>query len=161
VGAVLLAAAVGAALLSAAAAGAGPGMMARQGGAPASATLLIRHQRAHCHAWSLNGGPFAAVQTVSLTAGGTIRVIDDDVMPHRLVQVAGPAVSMRNGTTMPMMGRYGSKTPGLMNHMGATTTVAFAQPGTYRFRTRAGEDYFKGVVTTGDDNVLALTVHVS
>lgn len=125
-----------------------------------SALLLIRHQTAHCHAWSLDGGAFTASQAVTLRAGSTLTVIDQDVMPHRLVQLSGPRVTMRNGTTMPMMGGYVTATPGLMGHMGARTTVQFAHPGVYRFRTHAGEDYFVGVRTTGDDNVLTLTVTV-
>lgn len=126
-----------------------------------SASLLIRHQVAHCHAWSLNGGPFKASQAVALGVGSTLTVIDQDVMPHRLVELSGPAVTMRNGTTMPMMRGYVSPTPGLMGHMGAWTTVRFAHPGVYRFRTRAGEDYLQGIRTTGADNVLALTVTVA
>ena len=125
-----------------------------------SAVLLIRHQTAHCHAWSLNGGPFKAAQAVALSAGSTLTVIDQDVMSHRLVELSGPSVTMRNGTTMPMMKGYVSTKPGLMGHMGARTTVAFAHPGVYRFRTRAGEDYIKGIQTTGEDNVLTLTVTV-
>lgn len=130
------------------------------GRAQASATLLIRHQTAHCHAWSLNGGPFKAHQTLALRRGATLTVIDDDVMPHRLLELAGPGVTMRNGTTMPMTNRYASRTPGQMNHMGAWTKVRFATAGVYRFRTRAGEDYLKGIETTGADNVLTLTVTV-
>lgn len=36
-----------------------------------SATLLIRHQYAHCHTWSLNGGPFKARQNLTLKRGAT------------------------------------------------------------------------------------------
>ena len=126
----------------------------------ASALLQIRHQTAHCHAWSLNGGPFKAAQAVTLPTGSTVTVIDGDVMPHRLVQLSGPATKMWNGTTMPMMGRSVSGTPGQMSQMGARTSVRFAHPGVYRFRTRAGEDYVPGVKTTGADNVLTLTVTV-
>lgn len=149
--------------------GPGPGMMggygpASQAASSGSATLLIRHQYLHCHTWSLNGGAlnggqFAAHQRVRLERGSSLTVIDDDVMPHRLVELAGPRVSMRNGTTMPMMGGV-SGVPGLMNHMGASTTVAFAKPGVYRFRTRAGEDYRSGIETAGADNVLTLAVTV-
>jgi hypothetical protein len=44
--------------------------------------------------------------------------------------------------------------------MGATTTVKFLHPGTYVFTTKPGEDYMKGVKTTGEDNVLTLKVVV-
>ncbi len=144
----------------------GPGMMGGFGGtrssgsSNASATLLIRHQYAHCHAWSLNGGPFGAGQSVMLKRGASLIVSDFDVMPHQLVKLAGTSVTMRNGSTMPMMGGYVSQTPGLMSHMGASTTVTFSEAGVYRFRTRAGEDYMQGIHTSGADNVLTLTVTV-
>jgi hypothetical protein len=37
----------------------------------------------------------------------------------------------------------------------------FSKPGTYVFGTKPGEDYMKGVVTTGNDNVLRMKVQVS
>jgi hypothetical protein len=126
-----------------------------------TASLLIRHQRAHCHAWSLNGGPFTAAQRLTLDVGSRITIVNNDVMPHSLFKLSGPAVTMRNGTVMPMMGGgYVSQTPGLMNRMGARTSVTFVKPGAYRFRTKAGEDYMPGITTTGEDNVLTLTVTV-
>lgn len=145
--------------------GHGPGMMAgyvraSETASSGSAILLIRHQYFHCHTWSLNGGPFAAHQSVTLKRGRALTVIDNDVMSHRLVELAGARVTMRNGTTMSMMGDYASSKPGLMNGMGASTTVTFAKPGTYRFRTRGGEDYRPGIETAGADNVLTLTVIV-
>jgi len=123
--------------------------------------LLIRHQRAHCHAWSLNGGPYEAAQQVTLAADARLTVVNYDVMSHRLVKTSGPAVTMLNGTLMPMMGGgYVSQTPGLMSHMGSRTTVTFSRHGTYVFHTRAGEDYMPGVETTGADNILTLTVSI-
>ncbi len=49
-----------------------------------------------------------------------------------------------------------------MSRMGASVKVVFSKAGTYRFTTKAGEDY-KGinVKTIGEDNVLHLTVTVS
>src|SRR5690242_15076206 len=55
-------------------------------------TLVIRHQLRGCHSWSYAGGAYRPAQTVRLRAGSTITVIDDDVMPHTLVQLAGPRV---------------------------------------------------------------------
>lgn len=152
----------------------GPGMMGRRSGYGSgttgdhhsarvprtSATLLIRHQHAHCHAWSLNGGRFEARQSLKLRRGAALTVINYDVMPHRLVELAGPPVTMHNRTTMRMMGDYVSSRPGLMNHMGASTKVTFSKPGIYRFHTRAGADYMPGIQTSGADNVLTLTVSV-
>ena len=146
-------------------------------GAPAAlatpaATLTISHQLRGCHAWSLDGGRDRVAQTLHLRRGSTLAVVDYDVMPHRLLQLAGPSVRMRNlpassgmpmmgpGTSgMPMMGSQ-SAGPGMMNGMGAATRVAFARPGVYRFTTRPGEDYMAGVKTIGPDNRLRLTVVV-
>ena len=109
----------------------------------------------------MNGGPFGAAKKLDLQRGGTITFMNNDVMPHRLIQLAGTHAAMRNGTTMPMGARmHGPAAPGLMNHMGATTSIKLTQPGTYRFRTRAGEDYMAGLTTTGEDNILTLTVTV-
>lgn len=40
-------------------------------------------------------------------------------------------------------------------------TLSFTQPGTYKFDTKAGEDYTAGITTTGEDHTLRLTVIVS
>jgi hypothetical protein len=48
----------------------------------------------------------------------------------------------------------------LLNKPGATVTVSFPKAGTYVFGTKAGEDYMKGVKTTGEDNVLTLKITV-
>jgi hypothetical protein len=63
-------------------------------------------------------------------------------MSHALIKLSGPAVRMRNGSAMPMgMGMHGPAAPGVMNRMGATTTVSFTHAGTYVFTTKPGEDY--------------------
>lgn len=134
---------------------------ATSGRTVAGATVVIRHQVQHCHAWSVNGNAFAAAQRLSVERGATVTFVDDDVMPHRLVELAGARVAMRNGSTMPMgMGMGGSSAAGEMSSMGATTSIRLTKPGVYRFRTRAGEDYRSGFETTGKDNVLTLTVTV-
>ena len=48
----------------------------------------------------------------------------------------------------------------MMGHMGAKAKITFPAVGTYRFTTKAGEDYMP-MKTTGEDNVLGLTVTVS
>ena len=114
--------------------------------APRHVSLVIRHQVRGCHAWSVNGGAFRASQTVALRRGGWITVRNNDMMPHRLIETSGPSVRF--------VGRPN------MNHMGASVKVVFARAGTYRFTTKAGEDYMP-VKTVGEDNVLRLTVKVS
>jgi len=146
-------------------------------GAPAAlatppATLTIHHQLRGCHAWSLNGGRDAVAQTLHVRRGAALTVVDYDIMPHRLLQLAGPSVRMHNlpaSSGMPMMGpgtsgmpMMGSRSahPGMMAGMGASTRVAFTRRGVYRFTTRPGEDYMPGVKTVGPDNTLRLTVVV-
>jgi plastocyanin len=112
------------------------------------ATLTIRHQMHGCHAWSLNGGAYKASQSVALARGGTLKVIDNDVMAHRLVQLSGTKVTIRSAA---------------MKKMSASATVNFAKAGVYKFTTKPGEDYkwAAKMKTMGEDNVLRLVVRVS
>ena len=63
---------------------------------------------------------------VSVARSTALKVVDNDVMPHAFLQVAGPKVTI----TRPAM-----------RHMGATAVVRFSKAGVYRFTTKAGEDY--------------------
>jgi len=115
-----------------------------------NATVVIRHQQRGCHTWSINGGAWKATQKLTIVHGTTMIVIDNDVMPHQLVQKTGPAA------------RFTGKR--LMAHMGASVKVTFPKAGTYIFVTKAGEDYpmMAGMMKTiGEDYVLRLTVTVS
>ena len=114
--------------------------------APRSATLTIRHQTHGCHSWSLDGKSWSPSQKLNLATGGQLTVVDNDVMPHSLVQLSGPKASV---------------TGAAMKHMGASARLTFSAKGKYVFTTRVGEDYMKGVKTTGEDNVLRLVVTVS
>ncbi len=113
-----------------------------------AATLVIQHSTVGCHDWSLNGSPLATHQVAHLQHGNGITVTDNDVMPHELVQTAGPAAEMAGMQ---------------MGKLGAQSTMVFPTPGVYKFTTKAGEDYpsAAGIVTTGEDHVLTLTVYVS
>jgi plastocyanin len=117
--------------------------------APATggATVTIRHQMRGCHSWSFNSGPFKASQSVSVKAGTVLRFTNNDVMPHKLVQAAGPKVRLAHPN---------------MIKMASSATVKLTQKGVYRFTTKAGEDYAwaGSMKTVGEDNVLHLTVHV-
>jgi plastocyanin len=116
-------------------------------GAPATAHVSIRHQMAHCHSWSVDGNAWKASQSVKLARGGTIVFQNNDVMPHKLIQVSGSKL---------VLGKTAN-----MNKIGAKFTLKFSKAGTYTFKTVAGEDYMKGMKTTGEDNVLRLIVHVN
>lgn len=113
--------------------------------APKSATITIRHETKGCHSWALKGGTWNAKQSVTLSRGATLTVIDDDVMPHMLVKVSGPKVQL---------------VAPAMRMMAARAHVTFKTAGRYVFTTKPGEDYMKGVKTTGPDNVLKLVVVV-
>jgi hypothetical protein len=113
--------------------------------APKSATLTIRHQTQGCHSWSLNGSAWHPFQSTSLARGGMLTVVDTDVMPHTLIEVSGPKAAIAGAA---------------MRHLDARARVVFLTKGTYVFKTKAGEDYMKGVKTTGEDNVLRLVVKV-
>jgi hypothetical protein len=108
--------------------------------------LTIRHQTRGCHSWSFNGGAYKPTQAITLAKGSTLTVVNNDVMPLKFVRMSGPSVTL-------------SKTAN-MNHAGATTSVRFTRAGVYKFTTKVGEDYMKGVKTVGEDNVLRLTVTV-
>lgn len=120
--------------------------------APASShaggpVLIIRHQMRGCHAWSLGlSGAAKVSQTVWLKQGVHLGIGNNDVMPHRLVQVAGPRVSLPEGASM--------------SSIGAMVEVRFPRAGVYRFTTKAGEDYSNGMHTVGPDNTLKLRVIV-
>jgi plastocyanin len=115
---------------------------------PRNVKVVIQHQMRGCHAWSVNGGAVAVSRSARLASGGSATFTDNDIMPHKLILTRGPAVKFV-GTAA-------------MNHIGASVKVVFTKAGTYRFTTKAGEDY-KGMAmkTVGEDNVLHLTVTVS
>ena len=120
--------------------------------APASShesgpVLIIRHQMRGCHTWSVGVSGAAKVsQTVWLKRGVHLGIGNNDVMPHKLVQLAGPRASLPDGANM--------------NKIGAMIEVRFPKTGVYRFTTKAGEDYSKGMHTIGPDNTLKLRVIV-
>jgi hypothetical protein len=114
---------------------------------PASASVTIDHVTRGCHTLAVNGGaPGSPSRTLHLTAGGLLHVRNNDVMPQRLVRVAGPPAQF---------------VAAAMNHMGASGTVTFPTAGTYSLTTKPGEDYASGVHTIGPDNTLRIKVVVS
>ena len=114
---------------------------------PKSSTIMIRHQMRGCHTWSVNGSAYRATLSTSLARGGTITFMNMDVMPHKLLKTSGPAIHFAGKPNM--------------NHMNASVKVTFAKAGVYKFTTKPGEDYMKGMKTIGEDNDLHLTVKVS
>ena len=115
-------------------------------GAGSTAQIVIRHQMKGCHAWAVGNQAYSASQHVRVARGTTFTLVNNDVMPHTLIRLGGPKVAIGHA---------------LLNHVGASTTFKLLKPGTYRFGTKAGEDY-KGMAmkTIGEDNVLRMTVVV-
>ena len=109
-------------------------------------TITIRHQVRGCHAWSFAKGPYKSSLTARIDRDSGLYFVNNDMMPHKLIQLAGPKASL--------------STPN-MNHMGAHAYVTFKKAGVYKFTTKPGEDYMKGMKTVGPDNVLRLTVTVT
>jgi plastocyanin len=110
-------------------------------------TIAIRHQMRGCHSWSFNSGPFKPSLSASVRAGTVLRFTNNDVMPHKLVQAAGPKMRMVHPN---------------MIKMASSASVKLTQKGVYRFTTKPGEDYSwaGSMKTSGEDNVLRLTVRV-
>ena len=108
-------------------------------------TITIRHQVRGCHTWSYAGGSYKESLRIRVDRDAGLFVVNDDVMPHKLIQLSGPKASI----TKPKM-----------NHMGAQAYVTLKHTGVYKFTTKPGEDYVKGVRTIGEDNVLKLQVTV-
>jgi plastocyanin len=114
---------------------------------PQTASIMIDHVTRGCHTLDVNGSRRLSPRaTIRLAAGGTLRVQNNDVMPHTLVFAHGPQAALVAAN---------------MNHMGAKSTVTFAKAGTYTLTTKAGEDYMKGVKTIGPDNTLRIKVVVA
>lgn len=114
---------------------------------PSSKTLTIRHQMRGCHTWAIAGGRSAATQRLTLEEGSTLRVINNDVMPHRFVQTSGRHVRIVRA----QLGR-----------IGASAIVRFNERGVYKFTTKPGEDYprFQYMKTVGEDYTLRLTITI-
>jgi len=112
-----------------------------------TATIAIRHQMRGCHSWSFNSGPFKASLAVNVPAGTVLKFTNNDVMPHKLIQVAGPKIRLTHPT---------------MSKVASSATVKLTQQGVYRFTTKPGEDYSwaGSMKTIGKDHVLRLTVRV-
>jgi plastocyanin len=115
--------------------------------AGSTGTIAIRHQMHGCHSWSFNSGPFKPALSVSVKAGTVLKITNNDVMPHSLIQTAGPNARLTHAN---------------MSKMATSATVKLDQKGVYRFTTKAGEDYAwaSSMKTKGEDNVLRLTVRV-
>ncbi len=111
---------------------------------PAASTLNIVHVQRGCHVWS-NGTKSGAMMKMTVAAGGKLRITDEDVDPHKLIQVAGPKV---------MLGKA------MMT--GDVAHISFPTKGVYKFTTKTLEmPGMAEVKTIGPDNDLMRTVNVA
>ena len=122
------------------------GMMGSQTGATTTAAdqLTIVHVQKGCHVWSDAGKQMAAMH-LRMHTGQMLRILNQDVDMHRMMELSGPTMMALGG---PMA-------------QGKTDTVTFTKPGTYVFGTKVSS--MKGmpeVETIGPDNNLKLTVTV-
>jgi plastocyanin len=110
---------------------------------PSADQLTILHVQKGCHVWS-DGTEQAPAMQLTMKPGQMLRVLNQDVDMHRLMQLGGPPM---------MLG-------GPMSQ-GQAESLTFTKPGTYKFDTKVLP--MKGmpeVETTGPDNTLRLTVTV-
>ena len=111
---------------------------------PVADQLTIVHMQKGCHDWS-NGTAQMATMRLVMKPGQMLRIMNQDVDMHRLMQLAGPTI---------MLG-------GPMKE-GQARSLTFTKPGTYKFDTKSLP--MKGmpeVQTIGPDNHLQLTVTVA
>ena len=119
-------------------------MRAASGARSGPTTLTIQHVLKGCHVFS-NGSRQSASMNLSLKRGARLQIVDQDIDPHGLVQLAGPRLNYRGH----MM-------------MGQRQTITFTKPGIYRLKNKVIEmGKMMNVKTIGPDNVLRLTVTVS
>jgi plastocyanin len=108
--------------------------------------IMIRHELRGCHAWAVGASAFKASQSVTAAPRATFVLTNNDVMPHTLVQLSGPRVTLAHAK---------------LAHMGASTRFTLLAPGVYTFTTKPGEDYpGMAMKTIGEDNVLHLRIVV-
>src|SRR2546428_10587029 len=77
-------------------------------------TITISHEMRGCHAWAINNGSVRPSLAVKVKAGTVLKFVNNDVMPHKLVQTAGPKLRLGRAN---------------MNHIGASMSVKFVQRG--------------------------------
>lgn len=123
----------------------GPGAMGPA--SLASVKLTIRHVTRGCHVWT-HGSMTGPMLRLHLRVGQHLSVLDQDVDPHQMLELAGP---MRLHIGGPMMTNHGM-------------TIAFTKRGVYRLGTKTVEMPGMGrmdVKTIGPDNKLRLVVTVA
>jgi hypothetical protein len=112
-------------------------------GEPATTHLVIRHVQRGCHVWS-TGSLRTTSLRLDVAAGARLHIVNRDIVPHRLVQLAGPELA-------------------LQGHMmvGKSQLVTLGRTGIYRFKDTVVEmGPMPTAETNGRVNTLRLTVTV-
>jgi hypothetical protein len=105
--------------------------------------LTIQHVLKGCHVWSYRGRQSVSLR-LELKRGAQLQLLDQDIDPHGLVQLAGPKLGIRTH----MM-------------MGEKQLLTFKRRGVYRFKNKVVEmGPEMKVKTIGPDNTLHLTISV-
>jgi hypothetical protein len=112
----------------------------------ATTKLTIQHVQRGCHVWS-NGTTTGPIMRLHLKPGQKLSILDQDVDPHQMIELAGPMHLHMGG---PMM-------------MGHGMAISFMKKGIYRLGTKTVEMAGGGmdVKTIGPDNHLRLVVTVA
>lgn len=106
--------------------------------------ITIIHAQKGCHVWS-DAAKQAAAMHLTIDTGQMLKVTNQDVDMHRMMETRGPTMMSLGG---PMK-------------QGMTRTLTFTKPGTYTFGTKSSVmQGMPEVETTGPDNNLKLTVTV-
>jgi len=108
--------------------------------------LSIRHVQRGCHVWNEDGRQ-SPMMRISLPRGGRLRILDQDLDAHQLVELSGPR--MRMPAAMAMMD---------------TANLRFMMPGVYRLATKTVDlpgAKMPDAPTVGPDNHLKLLVTVA
>ena len=110
----------------------------------ATTKLTIQHVQKGCHVFAI-GSRQSGSMHLSLKRGASLQIVDQDIDPQQLVQLAGPRLGYAGHV---MIGQH--------------QTIMFKNPGLYRFKNRVIDmGPMMNVKTIGPDNVLRLTVTVS
>ena len=99
---------------------------------------------------------------MKLSRGGTPSITDNDMMPHQLIKLSGPAISERlvKPGSLSMGKMKAPYAAASMPHMGAVVNVAFHRPRHLQAAHQVARE-LRTVKTVGEDNVLRVTVVVS
>ena len=75
-------------------------------------------------------------QAIKLKRGAALSITNNDVMPHKLVETSGPAVTITRLKIGMAMGVKGPFVPAMLARMGSSSKVTFTSPASTSSRRR-------------------------